>query len=105
MFAPITQEPKARAQSVMLSKIGKGFTAPQSSSLTGASCCSGSRTQRPRLSNDHEVYQRRQPTVGKEQEAFTRALYILSLPVTVGILNDIHEWLRLLWQCQQDATC
>jgi len=35
MFALITQEPKARVQSVMSSKIEKGFTAPPSSSLMG----------------------------------------------------------------------
>ena len=35
MFTLITQEPKARVQSVMSSKIEKGFTAPPSSSLMG----------------------------------------------------------------------
>jgi hypothetical protein len=39
-----------------------------SSSLTGASCCSGSRTQRLRFSSDHEVYQSRQPAVGKSRK-------------------------------------
>ena len=68
MFAPITREPRARAQSVMSSKIGRSFTAPPSSSLTGASYCNGSRTQRPRFSSDHEVYQSRQPTVGKSRK-------------------------------------
>jgi hypothetical protein len=68
MFAPITQEPKARAQSMMPSKIGKSFAAPPSSSLTGASCRSGSKSQRLRLSNDHEGYQSRQPKVGKNRK-------------------------------------
>jgi hypothetical protein len=79
MFAPITQEPRAlgagtlsnshcrtpqrrsicaqfiRTTSItpglppMLSKIGKGFTAPPASSRTGASCSSGSRKQRLRF--------------------------------------------------------
>ena len=53
---------------VMSSKLGKSFTARPSSSLTGASCCSGSRTQRPRFSSDHEAYQSRQPTVGKSRK-------------------------------------
>jgi hypothetical protein len=33
-----------------------------------ASCCSGSRTQKPRFSSDHEVYHSRQPTVGKSRK-------------------------------------
>jgi hypothetical protein len=78
MFAPITPEPKDRAQGMTLSKIEKSFTAPPSS-LTGASCCRGARTQKPRFSSDHDVYRSRQPTIGKEQEAITQALHILSL--------------------------
>ena len=68
MFAPITQEPTAQQKRDESSKIGRSFTARPSSSLTGASCCSGSRTQRPRFSSDHEVYQSRQPTVGKSRK-------------------------------------
>src|ERR1700694_5653317 len=57
-----------KSQRVMSSKIGRSFTARPSSSLTGASCCSGSRTKRLRFSSDREAYQSRQPTVGKSRK-------------------------------------
>src|ERR1039458_8124164 len=66
MFAPITQEHEHRI--IQNAKIGESFTAPQSSSLTGVDCCSGSSRQRPRFSSDREVYQSRQATIEKSRK-------------------------------------
>jgi hypothetical protein len=68
MFAPITQKPKSQSTKHDVKQDWEKFTARPSSSLTGARCCRGSRTPRPRFSSDHEGYQSRQPTVRKSRK-------------------------------------
>jgi len=57
------------------SKIGKSFAEPQSSSLTEASCCSASRTQKHQFSSRREVYQVRQTILNARDER-ARSCYI-----------------------------
>ena len=52
---------------VMSNKIGKSFTGLQSSSLTGASCCSESRTTEAAILADRDVYQSRLTPIEKSR--------------------------------------
>jgi hypothetical protein len=75
----IVTTPISPGPHVMSSEIGKGFTAPRSSGLTGASCNSGSKMQRPRILKRSRSSSNPPGNYGREQAAISQALRVLSL--------------------------
>ena len=77
MLAPNTREPRTRAQSLMSSKIGRSFTAivesDRSKLLQRAADAEAAILERSR------TLAKSPASSGKEQDAMTRALHILSL--------------------------